>query len=86
MLVLSRRSGQKIVIGNEVVVDVLGISGDGVRLGISAPGETSVHRYEVFTEIQEANRAAEAAADDIEHLALGNLSQMVRKNKENEAI
>lgn len=86
MLVLSRRSGQKIVIGNEVVVDVLGISGDGVRLGISAPGETSVHRYEVFAEIQEANRAAEVAADDLENLALGNLSEMVRKNKDHEAI
>ncbi len=86
MLVLSRRTGQKIVIGNEVVVDVLGISGDGVKLGISAPGETSVHRYEVFTEIQAANRAAEVAVDDIENAALGNLSQMVRKNKDNEAI
>ncbi|MEQ1604149.1 MAG: carbon storage regulator CsrA [Pyrinomonadaceae bacterium] len=86
MLVLSRRSGQKIVIGNEVVVDVLGISGDGVKLGISAPGETSVHRYEVFVEIQEANRAAEVAADDLENLALGNLSEMVRKNKDHEAI
>ena len=86
MLVLSRRSGQKIVIGNEVVVDILGISGDGVRLGISAPGEMSVHRYEVFAEIQDANRAAEVAAGEMENLALESLSEIVRKNKDNEAI
>ena len=58
MLVLTRRVGEKLVIGNEVVVEVLAVSGEGVRLGISAPRETSVHRYEVFEEIQSANRAA----------------------------
>ena len=78
MLVLSRRTGQKIVIGNEVVVDILGISGEGVKLGISAPSETSVHRHEVFVEIQEANQAAEVVADDVESLALGSLAELVR--------
>jgi carbon storage regulator len=58
MLVLTRRVGEKLVIGNEVVVEVLSISGEGVRLGIVAPRETSVHRFEVFEEIQAANRAA----------------------------
>ena len=58
MLVLTRRVGEKLVIGNEVVVEVLAVSGEGIRLGISAPRETSVHRYEVFEEIQLANRAA----------------------------
>ena len=71
MLVLSRRQGEKIVIGNEVIVEVLAVSGDGVRLGITAPAETSVHRYEVFAEIEGQNRAsgagieAETAIEDL---------------------
>ncbi len=78
MLVLSRRTGQKIAIGNEIVIEVIAISGEGVRLGISAPSETSVHRYEVFAEIQEANRSAEIIADEFEHSTLENLSELVR--------
>ena len=58
MLVLTRKVGEKLVIGNEVVVEVLSVSGEGVRLGVTAPRETSVHRFEVFAEIQTANRAA----------------------------
>jgi carbon storage regulator len=58
MLVLARQIGEKVVIGNEVVVEVLSVSGDVVRLGITAPRETSVHRFEVFAEIQAANQAA----------------------------
>ena len=72
MLVLTRKTGEKLVIGNEVVVEVLDVSGDGVRLGIVAPRETSVHRYEVFMEIQKANEAAsssEIQAATIEGLA-----------------
>ena len=61
MLVLSRKVGEKLVIGNEIVVEVLEVSGDGVRLGISAPRETSIHRFEVFMEIQKANEAASSS-------------------------
>jgi carbon storage regulator len=74
MLVLTRRTGEKIVIGNEVVLEVLSVGSDGVRLGVVAPRETSVHRFEVFAEIQAANRAASTYARsalraDIEGLA-----------------
>jgi len=78
MLVLSRRTGQKIVIGNEVVVDILAVSGEGVKLGISAPSETSVHRHEVFVEIQEANLSAEIVTEDIDSSALKGLANLVR--------
>ena len=74
MLVLSRRVGEKIVVGNEVFIEVLSVSGEGVRLGIVAPDKTSVHRFEVFVEIHEANRAADNVSDDIENGALENLS------------
>lgn len=74
MLVLSRRVGEKLVIGNEIVVEILSISGDGVRVGVAAPRDTSIHRHEVFTEIQEANRAAEVALGEVEQASLENLS------------
>lgn len=78
MLVLSRRAGEKIIIGNEIVVEVIS-NGDGtVRLGIDAPRETSVHRFEVFSEIEAANRAAEIAVNAIDQTALENLSAQIR--------
>lgn len=58
MLVLTRLIGEKLVIGNEIIIEVLAVNGENVKLGISAPRETSVHRYEVFAEIQAANQAA----------------------------
>lgn len=51
MLVLSRRLGETLIIGDDVKVTVLGISGNQVRLGISAPREVSVHREEVYKRI-----------------------------------
>lgn len=78
MLVLTRRLGEKIVIGNEIVVEVLSIGEAGVRIGISAPRETSVHRFEVFTEIEAANRAAEIAISELNQTVLENLSAHLR--------
>lgn len=79
MLVLTRRVGEKIVIGNEIFVEVVSVSGEGVRLGIVAPRSTSVHRFEVFTEIEAANRAAETTFDELEQNALENLSAHLKK-------
>ena len=58
MLVLTRRANQSIMIGNDVVVTVLEVRGDQVRIGIDAPRSVSVHREEVFRELEAANRAA----------------------------
>ena len=58
MLVLTRRANQSIVIGHDVVVTVLEVRGDQVRLGIRAPREVTVHREEVYAEIQRENRQA----------------------------
>ena len=81
MLVLSRRTGEKIVIGNEIVIEVLSVSGEGIRLGISAPSETSVHRFEVFQEIQQANKAAEVVLDDLDPSVLRDLSARIRSTQ-----
>lgn len=62
MLVLTRRPGESIVIGNDVVVTVLEVRGDQIRIGVSAPRSVQVHREEVHREIQQANSAAVASA------------------------
>ena len=61
MLVITRKPEQSLIIGGEVEVIVLGITKDGVRLGIKAPREVQVHRREVFEAIAEENRAAAEA-------------------------
>ena len=67
MLVLSRKKQQSIIIGENIEISVLEIQGDQVRLGISAPKNVSVHRKEVFLEIQEENRrAAEPRTIDLD--------------------
>lgn len=63
MLVLSRRLGESIVIGNEVVVRVIEVRGDQVKLGIEAPRDVQIHREEVWLELQKENeRTAGRAA------------------------
>ncbi|MGN6331585.1 MAG: carbon storage regulator CsrA [Motilibacteraceae bacterium] len=58
MLVLSRRAGESIVVGDDVVVTVLEVRSDVVRIGIDAPRSVRVHREEVYRELQAANQAA----------------------------
>jgi len=52
MLILSRRTGESLIIGDNVTINVLGIQGNQVRLGIEAPREVSVHREEIYARIQ----------------------------------
>ena len=60
MLVLTRRLNQSIKIGDDIEITVIEVRGDQVRLGVSAPRDVSVHRKEVYLQIQQENRAAAA--------------------------
>lgn len=69
MLVLTRKKNQSIIINDNIEISVLDIQGDQVRIGIDAPKSVSIHRKEVFLEIQEENKkAAEVSGVSLENL------------------
>lgn len=69
MLVLTRKLGESIVIGNNVRVTILEMQGKQIRLGIDAPSEVPVHRGEVYERIEAENKlAAETSGTDLKRL------------------
>ncbi|MDE5054772.1 carbon storage regulator CsrA [Niallia taxi] len=58
MLVLSRKVGEVIKIGNDIELTVVSVSGDQVKLGIKAPKQVEIHRKEIFDQIYNENKAA----------------------------
>ncbi len=54
MLILTRTTGQEIMIGDNVKIKVLGVKGNQVRLGIEAPKEIAVHRFEIYQRIEQS--------------------------------
>jgi carbon storage regulator len=55
MLILTRRVGETLMIGDEVTVTVLGVKGNQVRIGVNAPRDVSVHREEIYDRIKREN-------------------------------
>ncbi len=71
MLILTRRVGETVMIGNEVTVTVLGVKGNQVRIGVSAPKDVAVHREEIYDRIKREGdaepRVVESAAKVIDN-------------------
>ena len=63
MLILTRRVGETLMIGDDVAVTVLGVKGNQVRIGVSAPKDVSVHREEIYERIRR-ERDAQATGSD----------------------
>lgn len=63
MLILTRRVGESLMIGDEVNVTVLGIRGNQVRIGVNAPKDVAVHREEIYDRIQEEKSEDTSASE-----------------------
>ena len=66
MLVLTRKIGEKVMIGDDVSVTILGLFGNHVRLGINAPKAVDIHREEIYVKIQNENQDS-----DTQQIAIG---------------
>jgi carbon storage regulator len=78
MLVLTRRAGESVMIGDNVTITVLEARGDVIRLGIQAPRDVQVHREEIYRELQAANREAASPTED----AVQAVTKMLRSPEE----
>ena len=64
MLIITRKPGEKIMLGDDVVIHVMEIVGNSVRVGIQAPRSLPVYREEIWNAVREENRAASSASPD----------------------
>jgi carbon storage regulator len=64
MLILTRRVGETVMIGDDITVTVLGVKGNQVRIGVNAPRNVAVHREEIFERIKREQAGEEPATDD----------------------
>ncbi len=69
MLILSRKTNEKIIIGEDISITIIEIRGDQVKIGVEAPKSVKVFRQEVYLAIQNENRAAATSTPDMESLS-----------------
>ncbi len=64
MLILTRRVGETLMIGDEITVTVLGVKGNQVRIGVNAPKDVAVHREEIFERIKQEQSGPAAGVEE----------------------
>ena len=62
MLIITRRAGERIMVGDDIVVEIMEIVGNSVRVGIQAPRSVPVYREEIYAAVRDENRAAASSA------------------------
>jgi len=77
MLVLSRRVGESVVVGDDVTITVLDVRGDVIRIGIDAPRSVSVHRAELLQELADSNQESASPSQD----AVASLTEALRQRR-----
>lgn len=77
MLVLTRRSKQQIMLGDDIIINVVDIQGDNVRIAIDAPKNIKIYRGEVYKAIQDENRKAAQQDAAVDMSALSQLFQRI---------
>lgn len=77
MLVLTRRLGETIVIGDDIIIKIVDIHGKQIRIGIEAPSEISVYRGEIYERIMQENRAAAESARNNDRIAANELKPLL---------
>jgi len=75
LLILTRKVGESVAIGDDIQVSVVEIKGNQVKLGIQAPRDVTVHREEIYLKIQEENKRAAQVSKDV----LGSVEDLILK-------
>ncbi|OLN24037.1 carbon storage regulator [Domibacillus antri] len=65
MLVLTRKPGEALMIGDDIEITVVAVSGDQVKLGINAPKHVDIHRKEIYVQIGDENKSASAGVENL---------------------
>jgi carbon storage regulator len=71
VLRITRRAGERVIVGGEVIVEVLEVRGQTVRLGIDAPRSVPIYREEIWLEVKRENEAAAHAGGELPRLSQG---------------
>lgn len=78
MLILTRRVGESVMVGDKVTVTVLGVTGEQVRVGVDAPKEIPVHRDEIYARIRSATAGLPSPAHKTDQKRLCNRVKLIR--------